>query len=226
MSVNRILCFAFVIAIIVVAARIAYPPHNALSYRVFEVLYWLSVSYVPSYFVYLLVVYLPRRRDQRNLSVFVANQTAMLIGDGQAVHAALSKAANHISTAIPSADDFKTICAQIDPVASAPLLKNIQPLEYANWIEFLSERKARSERAIDLLLRYMLYLESEHVRLVTEIKDCVLFMMLDGLARHPLSNKDMSFLASALFSYYNLTRELEAYSETHMKGIAWSKRRQ
>jgi hypothetical protein len=97
MSVNRILCLVFVVAIIVVAGKIAYPSGNALSYRVFDGFYWLSVSYLPSYFVYLLVVYLPRRREQKNLSVFVANQTAMLIGDGQAIHAELSKAAKHTS---------------------------------------------------------------------------------------------------------------------------------
>jgi hypothetical protein len=99
-------------------------------------------------------------------------------------------------------------------------------MEYANWIEFLLERKARSERAIDLLLRFMLYLESEHVRLITEIKECALFLQLESVARYPVSNKDMSFLSSALFRYYNLTRELAAYSDKHMKRVAWSKRRQ
>lgn len=99
-------------------------------------------------------------------------------------------------------------------------------MEYANWIEFLLDRKARSQRAIESLLRYMLYLESEHVRLVTEINYCVLFMILDSVTPHPLSNKDMAFLASAGFRYYNLTRELAAYSDMHMKGVAWSERRQ
>jgi hypothetical protein len=226
MSVHRILGLAFVVAIIFVARKIAYPSGSALSYRIFDGFYWLSVSYVPSYFVYLLVVYLPRRRAQKNLSVFVANRTAMLVGDGEAIYSELSKAANHTSIATPSADDFKTICGQIHPAANSPLLRRIQPLEYANWIEFLLERKARSERAIDLLLRYMLYLEPGHVRLITEIKDCVLFMMLDGVARLPFGNQDMSFFSSALFGYYNLTRELAAYSDKHMRGVAWSKRRQ
>lgn len=126
MNLNRILFLAFVAATIIVLAKVAYPSGIGQSYRIFDGLYWLSVSYVPSYFVYLLVVYLPRRRDQKTLSVFVANQTSILIGDGQAVYAELSKAANHTSAATPSAEDFKTICSRIDPAANAPLLKAIQ----------------------------------------------------------------------------------------------------
>lgn len=226
LTINRSLGIAFALAAAIVALKIAYPSGESICSRVFDGLYWLSVSYVPSFFVYLFVVYLPRRRDQKTLSVFIANQTAMLIGDGQAILSELSKAASHSAATPPSEEDFKIICTSINPAGNAPLLKRLQPMEHANWIEFLLERKARSERAIDLLLRYILYLESEHVRLITEIKGCVLFMMLDSVARHPLSNKDMSFLAGALTGHYALTRELAIYSDKHLKGVAWSKRRQ
>jgi len=191
----------------------------------FDFLYWLSVSYVPSYLVYLFVVYLPRRKDQRALSVFVANQTAMIGGDGQAILNELSKAAGHSVEGTPTIEDFKIICSQINPSGNAPILKRIQPLEHGTWIDYLLDRKARSERAVDLLLRYVLYLESEHVRLITEIRGCVLFMVLDGMAGQSLSNSDMSFLATALYRHNTLTRELSNYADKHMKGLAWSKRR-
>ena len=181
---DRILFLAFALATIVLIGKIVYPSGANLWYRAFDGVYWLSVSYIPSYFVYLLIVYLPRRRDQKNLSVFVANQTSMLIGDGQAILAELEKAAGHTSSTPPTAGDFKTICERIDPTSDAPLLKQFLPPVYANWYEFLLERKARSERCVDLLLRYILYLKSEHVCLVTEIKDCVLFMMLDSVRLH------------------------------------------
>lgn len=225
MTVNTKLSIAFAVSITFVILKIIFPSGYTLSYRIFDALYWLSVSYIPAYFVYLFVVYIPRRRDQKTLSIFVANRTAMLIGDGQAILHELSKAANHSVDTTPSAEDFNKICSNINPNDRAPLLKRFYPREYANWVEFLHFHKSRSERTIELLLHYIPYLESEHIRLITEINGCTLFSVLDNLIGKKLSNKDMSFLSNNLYSYYSLTRELAAYSDKHMKGFAWSKPR-
>ena len=222
MNINKNLGIALIIALFIVVEKIFVTPSGDVLYRAFEVAFWISVSYVPGYFVYLFVVDFPRKRDQKNLSVFVANQTSILYGDAQVVLSELSKAADHPVGVMPSAEDFDIICKKISPHDKAPIFRKWNPSEHANWIEFLHERKERSEKAVDILLRYMLYLETEHVRLLTEIKGCTLFLFLDNISRLPLSNKDMSYLSSALFEYYKLIHDLAEYSDKHMKVVAWS----
>jgi hypothetical protein len=229
MNFNRMLFFTFLLALVIVFLKVPFPQifdtNNRVWYRILDALYWLAVSYLPAYLVYLFVDYLPKQRDLSRLSVFIANQTAMVIGDGQYIFTELSKAANQMDISVPSAQDFNNICININPNDNAPLLKHFPPPIYANWIEFLQMRKARSERDIDLLLRYMPYLDAEHIRLLTEINGSVLFVMLDSINQHPIKNNDLSFLSQPLFGYYSLTRELANYSDKYMKGIAWSKPR-
>jgi len=71
----------------------------------------------------------------------------------------------------------------------------------------------------------MTFLDSEHVRLVTKIDDSTLFMTLDILNSVGGSSTDLTFLAEPLFNYYGLTHQLQQYADRHLKGLAWSERR-
>jgi hypothetical protein len=210
---------------IVVGAKVAWPTGSSIGYRMFDALYWLCVSFIPGYFVYVLVIYLPRKRDQRALAVFISNYSSRLVGDARSILSELEKASGYKINNTPTLEDFKKLCERIKPLSAAPLIKSFPPPIYANWYEFLNHYMYRSERSTDLLLRYMLYMEAEHVRLVTEIKDCVLFMLIRATYNLPKSDIDLSFFSDALFGYYKLTSELSVYCATHLKGMAWSKPR-
>ena len=220
MNINKGLSLALVASVAIVILKIEFPSGTSIYYRIFEAAYWFSVSYVPGFLVYIFIVYLPRKRDQKALSVFIADQTAMLFGDLQVLVNELSKAANHPIGAKPTAEDFNIICSKINPNDKAPVLKKWNPLEHENWLEFLYDRKERAEKTIDLLLRYMLYLEAEHIHLITEIKGCTFFILLDNVSRFPITNEDIGFLASSLSDYYALIHDLAEYSDKHRKVAA------
>lgn len=223
--INRLLLCVFVFAIVVISVKVLYPSGQTISYRIFDGIYGICVSYVPSYFVYILAVYLPRKRDQNNISVFVANHNTIIWGDAQAI---LNEAAKQAGIDLPQEITVETvdaIFALIDPRAQAPMIKPDYPFARANWLEFLYERRLRSGKNIDLLLGYMMYLESEHVKLLTEIRNSIYFMQLDSVARLGAGNKDFSFMATSFTSYYDIALELSRYNEQHFKGVAWSSRR-
>ena len=96
---------------------------------------------------------IPRNQDLKNIRPFLANQAAMLAGDGEAVVAELKKAARYEGADPSTRQDFVAICERINPSGPAPLLRSVQHIEYATWIAFLLYRRHRSARAITRLLR-------------------------------------------------------------------------
>jgi hypothetical protein len=117
-------------------------------------------------------------------------------------------------------------CRRINPSGPAPLLRRSRPSEDATWIELPVYYRRRSGQAIEQRFRYMTFLDSEHVRILTKIDDSGLFAHVDMLASQSVSNTDLTLLAEALFGYYRLTRQLQQYADRHLKGLAWAERRE
>ena len=82
-------------------------------------------------------MYLLRSKDQKTLSVFIANQTAMIIGDGQ-----LSKASRHSVDGYRSSKISRSSVAVINPSGTALIFRRTLPLENGTWIDYLLDRKA------------------------------------------------------------------------------------
>jgi hypothetical protein len=126
----------FFVALGVLAVRIVLLSRDLMNSdrrgeRLFEVLFRLAASYIPAYLMFALVSDLPRQQDLKNLRPFLATQTAGLVGDGQAVLAALAEAAGHKVSDPPTQKDFDEICRSINPSGQAPFMKRYQPREYA-----------------------------------------------------------------------------------------------
>jgi hypothetical protein len=220
----------FFVALSLLVARIRDPSGGRLGSRIFEVLCWLAASYIPGYIIFALVTDLPRNQDLKTIRPFLASQTAMLAGGGQGAFPELKKAAGYEAADPLTKEDFVEICKRINPSGPAPMVRRLQPLEYATWIEFLIYHRFRSAQAIEKLFRYMTFLDSEHIRLITQIDNSTLFAQLDELrgvqlAGVPIDNTDLTFLAEPLFRYDRLTRQLHQYADRHLKGLAWSEPR-
>jgi hypothetical protein len=211
-------------------ARVVYPSGTSFRYRIFEGFYWLAASYIPAYFMFALTADLPRNWDLKKLQPFLATQTRIVAGGGQAVLADFEKAARYKSANPPTKEHFVEICKPINWLGQAPLARRTWPIERATWIEYLFDRRHRSNQATEKLFRYMTFLDSEHIRLITKIEDSTLFKQLDEFrASHlsgiPFVDRDLTFLAPDLYSYYGLTRQLQQYADRHLKGLAWSEPR-
>jgi hypothetical protein len=208
----------FFVALVLLVARLRSPSGDlmgaSLGYRMFEVLFRLAASYIPAHMMFALVTDLPRHQDLNHIRPFLASQTAMLAGDGQAVLAALQKAAGHEAADPPTQETFVDICKRIHPLGSSPMVRHTWPLTHATWLEFLFDRRQRSAQTIETLFRYMTYLDPEHKRLIRQIDNNSFFAQLDELrafqlASVPVGNTDLSFLADSLFRYYRLTHQLQ-----------------
>jgi hypothetical protein len=148
----------------------------------------------------------------------------MLAGDGQAILADLKKAAKYEGADPPTNEDFAEMCKRINALGPTSHLRRIQPIERTTWIDFLVWHRMRSARAIDKLFRYTIFLDSEHVRLITKIDNSTLFGYLDELRFHSagvhVNYTNLTFLAEDLFRDYGLTRQLQQYADRHLKGLA------
>ena len=226
----------FFVALVILVVRIRYFSGDPLSSdsqgeRLFEMLFRLAASYIPAYLMFALVIDLPRNQDLKNLRPFLANQTAMLAGDGEAVLKELKKASGYEAHDPPTKEDFVEICQRIDPGGpSAIMVQRAWPIIPATWIEFLFDRRFRSARAIEMLVRNLIYLDPKHKKLIARIENTSYFAQLDDfrasqLAGIPFRNTNLSFLADPLFRYYQVTRELQQYADRHFTGLAWSEPR-
>jgi len=180
----------------------------------FEALYWLCVGYIPSFITYLFVSWLPQKR----MRSVVATYSMQVVGTADAILRALRSAANVAATEAPTQEEYERLCASECPLQAAPQFMG-------TWLEYLSLEKARSQQAHRQLLTVGTYVEAAHLKLLIEIDDCVLFMMLDALGRSPPSNPNLAFLARNLSHHYDATRDLKRYVEANMPGSAWPVRR-
>ncbi len=211
-------------AIGLIVGQVVWPTATDAAGRTRDAFFWLAISYLPGYLVYTLVVALPRWRDISKMSLFIANKTANLVGDGQSLLKEIQKAAGQQEKWPETKANVEAACSKIKPNSQAPLVVRTNPIQYANWTQFLFHYKQRSESFADQILTYMPYLEAEHVRIITDIRHCTLFGILEHV-KHGVRNDDLSFLAEAIHGHHELAVELDQFREKNMAGVAWSKRR-
>ena len=85
----------------------------------------------------------------------------------------------------------------------------------------------RSLKTIQIILRYVPYLDAEFLSLISKIDDCNFFSLINALSSQNLrcSKSNMTFLSNNLYTYYDLTIQLSKYLERNHKNLAWSERR-
>jgi hypothetical protein len=220
-----LLLLAF-LAIVVLLIKVGHPTGDSIRYRMFDVLYWLSVSYIPGYIIYFLISALPRRRDRKIIFPFVATQSSIIIGSSKGILQDLEKASGQSLVGTISKNSIALILENIDPNSNSPVLGMEKIPKYGNWMIYLDWQKRRTLKAIERVIPHFPSLDSEYVKIVSKIENCALFDQLDSILNTmPIRNADSTFLTSALTGYFLLIQELEIYVEKNMKALAWTERR-
>lgn len=180
------------------------------------VYYKLCLSLFASYIFYFIVIHIKLERDKENVNIFISNKIFLVIGEYKSQIDAIKKETNTlIEKQYLSQDEIETMFQQISPQGKAPLiLGNIN--NYANWMQYFSFYRDRTQKTIQKIFVHMPFLDSKLVKILAHIDDCGHFKVIELLSNMTFGNNDMKPFASSFYEYSILCKELEDYGNKKM----------
>lgn len=197
------------LVLLLAAALAAYPLERGSQFWV-----WVSLSYVTSFIFYVLTLYLPDRKNRKNIHRVLVPYLQRVINDSRGVSysfLAASGCASDVQNL--TSDDFHEIFKRIKPSERSTRLDF---LGFVNWLEYLVQQKGRVVRTLDRVLTYEHYLETDFILQIETLQNCALFEIIDYIEKKPAEQEDFSFLAPAYYECYLEVRKLEAYLHRYM----------
>lgn len=197
------------LVVLLVLALAAYPVERESEFWV-----WVSLSYVTSFIFYVLTLYLPQRKNQKNIHRVIVPYLQKVVNDTRSVSYSFLAASGHASdVGNLSEADFHEIFKRIKP--SDPHTR-LDFLGFVNWLDYLVQQKGRVVRTLDRILTYEHYLDTDFILQIETIQNCTLFEVIDYIEKKSPDQEDLSFLASAYYGCYVEVRKLETYLHKYM----------
>ncbi|EHH2561720.1 hypothetical protein J7X25_004602 [Vibrio parahaemolyticus] len=175
--------------------------------------YNFCIGFVVSYIFYILVVHIKEVDDKSNMSEYILHKSKAVVGDHHSMVSSFKKAVgkenddNFLSKA-----EFEDIFSKIDPQGPAPMVNFTG--NKITWLSYLENYRIRSLSTIEKAFDKMQYMESKHVKLLTDIEECTHFMSIAALKGVPVRNDNLQAWASAFYDYSQLIKILSDYNET------------
>lgn len=197
------------LVLLLAAALAAYPLERNSEFWV-----WVSLSYVTSFIFYVLTIYLPDRKNRKNIHRVLVPYLRKVVNDARSVsYSFLAASETHADIAALTADDFHEIFKRIKPSAQSTRLDF---LGFVNWQDYLIQQKGQVVRALERILTYEHYLETDFILQVETLQNCGLFEIVDYMEKKPVVHENFSFLSSAYYECYLHVRNLEGYLQRYM----------
>lgn len=171
-------------------------------------------SVVASYIFYLLVVHLKEERDKDTLAPYINQHTLRVVGNCRSQLSEFAKASGiALDLATVDVESLTVALSKIAPYSNAPLILSPSNM-HANWIQYLEYNKNRSKESIAKVLAQIIYLQAEHVSLLTAVDDCSHFSLISHMLHTKISNSNMSVFASSFMNYCQACQRVENYMRT------------
>jgi len=173
----------------------------------------LSLAFISSYIFYIVVVHLKYMRDKEHLTPYIAMKTRQTVGSiREPLHHLILNAKADPANKYPSELELeeigkKTYFNDPAPIAYRRLYKSMTTMQ-----DFCNHWKSICEKRIDDVLILSPYLDTEHIKLLLEIKDSSFYSAFDSLNEALLSN-DFSALSNSLYSLSQHAKALEDYCD-------------
>lgn len=166
------------LALLLIAALFLYPAERGQEFWV-----WLSLSYVTSFIFYVLTIYLPQRKNQKNIHRVIVPYIQAVVSDTKGVfYAFLATSGIDCDVSQLQDSDFQKIFESINPQDPSPRLDF---LGFGNWFEYLEHQKSRILRTLDRVLTYEHYLDTDFILIIENIHNSTLFEILSFHEKKP-----------------------------------------
>ncbi|HET9870904.1 MAG TPA: hypothetical protein VFR02_10475 [bacterium] len=172
-----------------------------------ELVAGLSLTYIASFFFYVLTIYYPDRRNQRNMSRVVVPYLKEIVTQVKQVFDLARAGSTHAcSLENPTDDDFFAVFGKIRPGDGSARLGFIG---FDRWHDYLQHQRGRIERNLDKILVYEHFLETDFILELEKVRNSA---FLEGLAladRQPDKHRDYAHLADPYFQCFRQMAALE-----------------
>lgn len=190
---------------------------TAYPYERAEFWVWCSLSYVTSFLFYTLTIYLPERKNKRNIHRVIVPYIQTIVSDVRGIfHSFLAASTEQCDVQRLTDNDFHKIFKMINPQDRSTRLDF---LGFGNWFEYLEHQKNRIKRTVDRILTYEHYLETDFTLVIESLNNSTLFEILDFIENKPVLYQDFGFLADAYQQCYFLAEKLEVYLKEYAADI-------
>ncbi len=192
------------LVLLLVAALLVYPAERGSEFWV-----WSSLSYVTSFVFYVLTIYLPQRKNQKNIQRVIVPYLQAIINDIKGVFYTFLAASNEkCDVSQVQEGDFEKVFRIINPQDNSTRLEF---LGFVSWFQYLEHQKNRIKRSMDRILTYEHHLDTDFILILENIHNSALFEILDYIENKPIAYTDFTFLADAYSYSYRQAGELEEF---------------
>ena len=200
------------LVLLLVLALWVYPAERGSEFWV-----WTSLSYVTSFVFYVLTIYLPQRRNQKNIQRVVVPYLQAIINDIKGVfYSFLAASREKCDTTDIREADFEKVFRIINPKDKSIRLEF---LGFVSWFQYLGNQKTRIQRSMDRILTYEHYLDTDFILILEKIHNSAFFEILDFIEKEPVDHENFGFLTAAYSQSYRLADQLEAYLKKYRAEI-------
>jgi len=172
-----------------------------------ELVAGLSLTYMASFFFYVLTIYYPDRVNQRNMSRVVVPYLKEIITQTKQIFDLARAGSDHAcSLDHPTDDDFFQIFHKIRPQEGSARLSF---LGFDRWHDYLQHQRERIERNLNKILVYEHFLDTDFILELEKVRHSA---FLEGLAqaeRQPGKHEHYAYLADPYFRCFSQMEQLE-----------------
>ncbi|WCK53825.1 hypothetical protein PP175_21285 [Aneurinibacillus sp. Ricciae_BoGa-3] len=181
------------------------------SAKVGNILFNISMSYIVSYIFYVIVTYLPDRKNKRYINTHVQKLLESVIRDFKQVTNYMEQASKiTIDLEHLSQNNIEDMLKNINPNSHAPVITfNNNLIVNLSWSNYLLSHIKNEKENINKVFLYMPFLDARLILNLNEIISCDFYQRGEQIFQIPISNTDLSTFKQEFFNYCKLMIQFE-----------------
>lgn len=180
-----------------------------------EVLYDLALAYLGAWIFNLLVVVMPRKRDQQRIYASCDKFIRRIYASADRSIPALYGHIGESAPPKPDAYSLRRVLAAVNPSDEAPLILHFEgsgTIMPANWIQYFQHEITWIERAAARIDPLFIHFDSNLIELLNAVTSSQLASQIVSMPAH-VPNQDLTWLHSALMDHWTNCSRLKEYYE-------------
>ncbi|WP_394245992.1 hypothetical protein [Vibrio profundi] len=181
-----------------------------------SIIFNLSIGVLVSTIFYIMMVYIPEKRKQKQIDPTIFNLIEKLISSGSMVALEVSNQAN-ASTRFASKKDFTeadllAACHTVDPKRMIlPPNSGIPAAFNKTKGAAIRSRWEQTEHHCDQLVKYIQFVDTGLITEINKLSDCFLRYEINLLGHPNVNNTDMSVHSKGIFDYHQQVKAIAVY---------------